>query len=78
MLVTFFGHVTISNVYSAKECAACEFHELSSIKLAPQDIAEVNLECATDLRGSEDLNIPAAISKLNHWAEAVRTATVRH
>lgn len=54
------------------------FHELPPNKLAALDIAEVNLECATDLPGSENLDIPAALSMLDEWAEAIRLATVRH
>jgi len=54
------------------------FHELSSNELAALDIAEVNLECATHLPGSENLDIPAALSTLNEWAEAIHRATIRH
>ena len=55
-----------------------QFHELSPTELAALDIAEVNLECATDLPGSENLDVPAALSKLDEWAEAIRLATARH
>ncbi len=55
-----------------------QFHRLSPNELAALDIAEVNLECATDLPGSENLDIPAALSMLDEWAEAIRLATARH
>ncbi len=54
------------------------FHELSSNELAALDIAEVNLECATGLHGSENLDIPAALSRLNEWTDIVRLAAMRH
>jgi RHS repeat-associated protein len=44
-------------------------HELSPNELDTLDIAEVNLECATGLPGSENLDIRAALAKLDEWAE---------
>lgn len=53
------------------------FHELPSEELASLDIGEVNLECATGLIGSEDLDMAECLAKLDEWAEAVRMATLR-
>ncbi len=44
-------------------------------QLATADIARVNLLCATGLRGAEDLDIPACLTKIDRWTEEVRLFT---
>lgn len=46
--------------------------------LASLDIAEVNLACARGLAGAEDLDVDAALAKVDEWAETVRHATSRN
>jgi len=54
------------------------FHELSPEEYAKLDIAEVNLECAEGLPGSEKLNISSCLVTLDQWSEMVSSATQRH
>ena len=50
---------------------------LSNEELGRRDIAEMNIECAVGLPGSEDLDIPALCQLLDEWAEIVARATQR-
>jgi Transglutaminase-like superfamily len=47
----------------------------SASELDRQDIALINLLCATGLPGSEELNIPQCLATLDRWTEAVRQYT---
>ena len=38
----------------------------------------IDLLCATELRGSEDLDIPSCLQTLNRWADYITTETQRH
>ena len=42
--------------------------ELPEKDLAQVDIAAMNLACAVGLPGSEKLNIPSALARLDQWA----------
>ena len=46
--------------------------------LASLDIAEVNLACAKELPGAEDLDVSACVGKVDEWSEKVRHATSRN
>lgn len=57
------------------------FHELLAMtpeQLAQVDLALMNLLCAQDLPGAENLDIPAALAQLDAWAAKVRFETDRH
>lgn len=57
------------------------YHELLALSpeaLAEVDIALVNLVCARGLPGAEGLDIPAVLTRLDEWAERVRSETERH
>jgi hypothetical protein len=45
--------------------------------LAARDVAEINLACAAGLPGSEGLDIPSCLEKLNWWAALIEGATRR-
>lgn len=47
-------------------------------ELADVDFALVNLLCAKGLPGSEDMDIPAILKKLDEWAAKVKFETERH
>ena len=47
-------------------------------QLPKVDIARMNLLCATDLPGAEQLDIDHALATLDKWAERVRFETDRH
>jgi hypothetical protein len=47
-------------------------------QLARVDAALMNLLCAEGLPGAEDLDIPAALRKLDEWAAKVKSETQRH
>jgi hypothetical protein len=46
--------------------------------LASLDIAEVNLACASDLSGAEELDFDACLAKIDDWSDKVRHATSRN
>ena len=46
--------------------------------LSKVDIAEMNLLCAVDLPGAENLDIDHCLSKLDQWAGKARAETQRH
>ncbi|MBN2448658.1 MAG: hypothetical protein JXO22_18170 [Phycisphaerae bacterium] len=47
-------------------------------ELANVDLAMMSLLCAKGLPGAEDLDIPAALAKLDEWAAKVKSETERH
>lgn len=47
-------------------------------QLAKVDVALMNLLCAKGLPGTENLDIPAVLAKLNEWAAKVKSETQRH
>lgn len=47
-------------------------------ELAEVDFALMNLLCAQDLPGAEDIDIPTILRKLDHWAGKVAFETERH
>jgi len=47
-------------------------------QLAKVDVALMNLLCAKGLPGAEDLDIPAALKKLDEWSAKVKHETDRH
>lgn len=51
---------------------------MSPDQLAKVDIAVMNLLCAKDLPGAENLDIPAILRQLDEWAAKVRFETERH
>lgn len=51
------------------------FHELPPEEYAKLDIGEVNLECAEKLPGSQELDVPSYLAKLDEWAELIRNQT---
>ncbi len=51
---------------------------MSDDELRRQDIALINLRCAEDLPGSEDVNIQKCLATLDQWAQQVRFETERH
>lgn len=51
---------------------------MTAEELRQQDVALVNLRCAEDLPGANDLNIAACLQKLDQWAARVRSETERH
>ncbi|MEX0652957.1 MAG: hypothetical protein WD534_14215 [Phycisphaeraceae bacterium] len=55
-----------------------ELLDLPTSALAKVDIARMNLLCATDLPGAENLDIDHALATLDEWAERVATETDRH
>ena len=55
-----------------------ELLKISPEQLKNADIAEMNLLCATGLRGAENLNIGHALATLDEWAARVKFETERH
>lgn len=55
-----------------------ELLALTPEQLAKVDVAVVNLLCAEGLPGSEGIDVPAALAKLDAWAMAVQFNTERH
>lgn len=53
------------------------FHELSAEEYAKLDIGEVNLECSLGLPGSENIDLPVYLAKLDQWAEVIALGTER-
>lgn len=51
---------------------------MSDEELKDQDIAALNLRCAEDLPGSEDLDIQECLATLDEWAAWVKHETDRH
>ena len=51
---------------------------MSRDELAKVDLGLMNLLCAKGLPGTENLNIPAALAKLDEWAAKVKFETERH
>ncbi len=52
-----------------------KFSDLSEFPddvLAQCDIAELNLACAAGLPGTEELDFPGLLNKLDQWADEVR------
>jgi len=45
---------------------------------AEADIARLNLECASDLPGSDNLNVETALDTLDEWVRRIRFDTDRH
>lgn len=71
----------VSGVSSAETAIPRSYHDLLAMtpdELARVDIAVANLLCAKALPGSESLNIPAAIKRLDEWAAKVKAETERH
>jgi hypothetical protein len=64
---------TKTSLPSLTELAAMTPQNLESV-----DIALMNLRCAEGLRGSEGLDIPAALKVLDQYAEQVRSETTRN
>ena len=60
-------------IHSLNELLAMTPEELATV-----DIAEMNLLCATDLPGAENLDIPKCLATLDRWAEKVKFETERH
>jgi hypothetical protein len=54
-----------------------ELVHLSDAELARYDIAEVHLQCAMGLPGSEKINVPLCLGTLDGWTERVRDRTSR-
>lgn len=50
---------------------------MSDDELERQDIALVNLVCAAGLPGTDDLDIPQCLAKIDEWTELVRQETIR-
>ena len=42
------------------------------------DIAHINMVCAQGLPGTETLNIPVALAKLDEWSRRIQSETKRH
>jgi hypothetical protein len=51
---------------------------MSPEELAKVDIALMNLTCAKDLPGAENMDIPAILKQLDAWAMKVKFETERH
>ncbi|HWE95541.1 MAG TPA: transglutaminase family protein [Tepidisphaeraceae bacterium] len=72
-------HIGTGSTSQANDCHALksltQLIACSPAELNRQDIARVNLLCATDLPGSEELNIPQCLVTLDRWTEAVRRYT---
>lgn len=51
---------------------------MSDDELSELDIAAVNLACATGLPGSDGMDVPALLHKLDRWAELVRAETAKY
>ena len=51
---------------------------MSPEELGKVDLALMNLLCAKGLPGSEELDIPAALARLDEWAAKVKFETERH
>jgi hypothetical protein len=51
---------------------------LPNAELARQDIAAMNLACAADLPGAEQLDAAGCLKTLDRWAERVKFETDRH
>ena len=49
---------------------------MSDAELAQQDMAVVNLLCATDLPSADPLDIPQCLWQLDEWAEYARQETI--
>jgi hypothetical protein len=67
---------------SAKPVLTLDSHfdllAMSPDELAKVDLALMNLLCAKGMPGAEDLDIPAALAKLDEWAAKVKSETERH
>lgn len=55
-----------------------EFTGLEIARLDEYDIAELNLFAASGLPGTEDLDVPALLDRLDEWAEQVKFEICRH
>jgi hypothetical protein len=51
---------------------------MSPTELEKVDVATINLLCSKGLPGAENLDIPAALARLDEWAQKVRFETERH
>jgi len=51
---------------------------MSPDELAKVDIALMNLVCAKDLPGAENMDVPAILKQLDEWAAKVKSETERH
>src|SRR5262245_59424212 len=54
-----------------------QFVHLSDAELAAQDVAAVNLACASGLPGAEGLDVARCLAVLDTWAERVGRETAR-
>ncbi|MEQ9587244.1 MAG: hypothetical protein RJS97_04750 [Parvibaculaceae bacterium] len=55
-----------------------EFARLSDAELTQIPIEQLNLVCASGLRGSEDLDVESCLAKLEQWTDEVRHETQRN
>jgi len=58
--------------YTQKVKTLDDLLKMPPAQLTDVDIAEMNLLCATGLRGSENLNVSKVLDGLNDWADRVR------
>jgi hypothetical protein len=72
------GSFTLSDLSTERGCRRA-FNRLLAMcdeELAQQDIAVVNLLCATDLPSADPLDIPQCLRQLDEWAEYARQETI--
>jgi hypothetical protein len=73
------GSFTLSDLSTERGCRRA-FDRLLAMpddELAQQDVAVVNLLCATDLPSADPLDIPECLSQLDDWANYVYRETIR-
>jgi len=70
-------HIYPLLTYAQKVRSLDDLLKMPTESLKDVDIAEMNLLCATGLRGAENLDVGKALARLNDWAERVRYWTDR-
>lgn len=71
--------IAVSDLRTPAACrnALARLLDMSDEDLASQDIALVNLVCATGLPGNENLDIAGCLKTIDEWTEHVRDETVK-
>jgi hypothetical protein len=68
----------VSVSYGKSQLPLNDLAQLNNNELAQIRIEEINLACAAGLRGSEDLDRDACLTKLDEWVDEVRHETQRN
>ncbi len=78
VLVKSAVHTTSPTTIGPDYPALGELTDMTDDELLRQDLALINLRCAENLPGSENLDISKCLETLNQWVQRVRLETERH